>query len=72
MPSDINAILKLRILGSIYFVAFSFYTLSNFKIRRDVIAYLRRVTIKRACSIWNRGKILILWLLAVKYTIYHG
>ncbi len=32
------------------------YTLSNLDIRRDVIAYLRRVTIKLACSIWNRGK----------------
>ncbi len=32
------------------------YTLSNLKIWCDVIAYLRQVAIKRACSIWNRGK----------------
>ncbi len=32
------------------------YISSNFKIRPDVIAYLRRVTIKRMCNIWNHGK----------------
>ena len=59
-------------------------TLSNFEVRHDVIAYLRRVTVKCASSVWNwgetfvlwlltvkYGKTFVLWLLAVKYTIYH-
>ena len=37
------------------------YSLSNF-IRRDVVAYLRRVTINRACSVWNQGKSWALWV----------
>ncbi len=45
-------------------------TLSNFEVRRNVIAYLRRVTIKRACCMWNRGKTHILGLLAVRHAIY--
>ncbi len=32
------------------------YILSNFEIRCDVIVYLRQVTIKRMCSIWNHSK----------------
>ena len=47
------------------------YTLSNCEIRCDVIAYLRRVTIKRACSIWSHGKTHVLGLLAVNHAIYH-
>ena len=36
------------------------YSTSNFEIRRQ-IAYFRRVTIKSACSIWNRGKTHVLY-----------
>ena len=43
------------------------YTPSNFEIRCDVTAYLRRVTIQFMCSMWNRGKP---YGFAVKYTIY--
>ena len=46
------------------------YTLSNFEIRRDVIAYLRWVTIKCVRSIWNLGKAHVLGLHTVKHTIY--
>ncbi len=40
------------------------------EIRRDVIVYLRQVSIKRACGIGNRGKTCVSGLLPVKHTIY--
>ncbi len=68
--AEASMISKLKV--SLLWTSIEIFTLSNFEIRRAVIAYLRRVTIKCVCSIWNRGKTCVLGLLAVKHAIYCG
>ncbi len=57
-------------LYTVYIYICYIYSLYSFEIRCDVTS--GRLRISGSHSIWNRGKMHVLWLLAVKYTIYHG
>ncbi len=51
-----KAPLMSKVKVTLYFIEWNHYTLSNFEIRHDVIVYLRQVTVKCMCTIWNLGK----------------